>query len=174
MMHRLFDKDRKINNIVNRIRKHFDFLFNRGFEVIDKVYDNQSFGNWIVLLRSDKLFIRFIQDRGDVFLTLGPYLGFHQLRDTHDLLDILIDYIKKKDVDILTRKFSKDMDEDEQFRRLSSLLLTNYEEILVFVNSATFNEEKDKISKLWAEKFKNAFPNLRVANEKKSNHGGLS
>jgi hypothetical protein len=160
MLHRLFDKDKKINNIVDQIQKHFGFLFEHDFRVIDKLYDNANFGNWIVLLRSEKLFIRFVQDRGDLSISIGPHLSYHQLRDTDNLIDvdILIDYIKKKDFDISPRGISKSM--MEQLQRLSSLLLVEYDEVIAFFDNERFMAEKETIRNLFREKFKSRYPNI--------------
>jgi len=160
MLHRFFDKDKKINNIVVQIRKYFGFLFEHDFRIIDKFYDNTNFGNWIVLLRSEKLFLQFVQDRGDLSIIIGPHFGFHQLRDTDNLInvEILIDYIKKKDFDISPRVPSKSI--IEQFIRLSSLLLADYDEVIAFFDSEKFMEEKETIGKLFREKFNSRYPNI--------------
>jgi len=170
---RLLSKDKKINSNVEQIYSHFGFLFDRdGFEIIDRLYDSQNFGNWTVLLRSDKLFMRIVQDRNDIYLSIGPHLGFHQLTDSHHLLDIdiLVNYIKKKDFDILPKYDSNDV--EKRLQELSSLLSANYDEIITFIDSPKYSEEKDNINKLRSKKIKDAYPYVQFVNEKKSNQGG--
>ncbi|MGC8788278.1 MAG: hypothetical protein ACP5Q1_12710 [Anaerolineae bacterium] len=61
------------SEIFDEIRQLFHYLFDEyGFALaIEQRFE--SFGNWVVVLRSDKCGrIRIMQDRGEVFLALGP------------------------------------------------------------------------------------------------------
>jgi len=156
----IFDKDRKINDVVKQIRKYFDFLYDRGFETTYKFYDRKAFGNWIVILRSEKYFIRFVQDRGAIFLQIGPRWGLQELKSSNLTdVDVLVPYIKTRDFDFHIRSISED--KNEQLQRLRLLFLDNFDEIFAFMSRANFDEEKTKITRLVREKFESAYPSLK-------------
>ncbi len=51
-------RDRK--DAIEKIKSYFGFLFDNGFQVT-KAYDRLEFGNWIIVLSSEKCLCRFIQ-----------------------------------------------------------------------------------------------------------------
>ncbi len=60
-------------NTVEQIQHYFGYLFrDHGFAFAEEQYFS-SFGNWVVVLKSERCAcIRITQDRGEVFTDLGP------------------------------------------------------------------------------------------------------
>ena len=68
--------------VMNNIKKSFHYLFkDYEFEVvIEEKYE--SFGNWLVVLHSDRCCrIRIYEDRGEMFVSLGPTSSPPNLED---------------------------------------------------------------------------------------------
>lgn len=53
---------------------HSHFLDDLGFRKVEEMYDVESFGDSTVILESDKLQVRFIRDRGQVFADISSSL----------------------------------------------------------------------------------------------------
>jgi len=71
----------------NTIQQHFRYLFEEwGFEFQDVVNDYQ--GN-IVIAQSDKLKIRFINDRADFFLDIGGITEMNGWVEFYKIMDML-------------------------------------------------------------------------------------
>jgi hypothetical protein len=61
------------SEIADEIRRRFQYLFDEHSFVLGSERHFESFGNWAVVLQSDTCGrIRIMQDRGEVFLALGP------------------------------------------------------------------------------------------------------
>ena len=52
-----------------------DVLTERGFERIQHAIDNRAFGNEFVIFRSPSVMLRFVRDRSDLFIEVGPSSG---------------------------------------------------------------------------------------------------
>jgi hypothetical protein len=159
---------KNILEVLHYIEKYFGFLYNHGFQIVNQQFDNQSFGNWIVIFQSEKCILRFIQDRGDINIEVGPPSSSIELvvRQNFTDLDQLVDYIKKKDISIFSSNTSKDI--DLQLKRLSTLLSSEYSEVIEFINNDNFLEEKEKIRQLFFNKLKSKYPNINFADKKNS------
>ncbi|CAG0963756.1 hypothetical protein ANAEL_00781 [Anaerolineales bacterium] len=151
------------------IEKHFSFLYNLGFQIVNQHFYNESFGNWIVIFQSQKCILRFIQDRRDIHIEVGPPSSSTELivRENFTDLNQLVDYIKKKDFNILSSNTSTDV--DVQLERLSTLLSSVYNEIIEFINNDSFLQEKAKMRQLFFEKLKKQYPNMKFADTINSN-----
>ena len=151
------------------IEKYFGFLYARGYKIVNQQFDRQSFGNWIVVFKSEECVLRFIQDRKDVNIEVGPSSSSIEISGEKSFTDLdqLVDYIKKKDINIFSSNTSKDI--DIQLGRLSTLLSSEYSDVIQFVNNANFPKEKDKISRLFFEKMKRIYPNMKFVDKTNSN-----
>lgn len=96
----------------NNIEHSFHYLFNKwGFEFIDLERDYD--GN-VVVIRSDKLRIRFVNDRADFFLDIGrneepeKWIGFYEIIDqlkTNGLVNI--EYKHSNKIDVVSRTLDR-------------------------------------------------------------------
>lgn len=152
------NKIRNADGAVEKIRAHFHFLFNEGFLIADKVYDSQSFGNWIVVLHSKTLLIRFIQDRGFIHVVIGPPWEATAVDSTGHFLELLllIDYLNNKPLTVLTPPAPRDI--DDQLSNLSSLLVANIEEIISFFNAEDYLQKEKEIKALRMNILKQLYP----------------
>jgi hypothetical protein len=152
------NKIRNADGAVEIIRTHFHFLFNKGFLIANKVFDGQSFGNWIVVLHSKVLLVRFIQDRGDVDIEIGPPWESTAVNSTGHFLELrlLIDYINKRSLTVLTPPVPRDI--DDQLSNLSSMLATNIEEIISFFNAEDYLQKEKEIKALRLNILKQMYP----------------
>ena len=50
---------KNIYEVLHFIEKHFGFLYNHGFQIVNQQFDNQNFGNWIVIFQSAKMYTSF-------------------------------------------------------------------------------------------------------------------
>lgn len=62
----------EIQTIIADIEIYFPFLFEKGFKIVRAEYYEQNFGNWLVVLNSEKSCIRLLQDRSYVSCSIGP------------------------------------------------------------------------------------------------------
>ncbi len=65
-------REKPIEKPIRDVRAYFPYLFEEGFQILHSTYDPQHFGNWILVLASDKCVIRVVQDRGQIVLLIGP------------------------------------------------------------------------------------------------------
>lgn len=63
---------RRKDSIVEDIKHHFGFLFDKGYQLRDVRYFQESFGNWFVILESSKTFIRIDCDRNYISILFDP------------------------------------------------------------------------------------------------------
>lgn len=152
------NKIRNANEAVEKIKAHFHFLFDNGFLMADKVFDSQSFGNWIIVLHSNVLLIRFIQDRGYIHIVVGPPWEANGVNSTGHFLELrlLIDYLNKTPLTILTPPAPRDI--DDQLSNLSSLLASNIQEITSFFNAEDYLQKEKEIKALRINILKQMYP----------------
>lgn len=62
----------KVVSIINKIEKHFSFLYEKGFTRSTSEHSPELFGNWVVEFRSEECFIYIICDRSEIFLEIAP------------------------------------------------------------------------------------------------------
>jgi hypothetical protein len=144
---------------VNRIKKYLGFLFDQGFEIVYKLFDEQVMGNWIVVLQSKECIIRFIQDRGEIRIEIGPPWASTELspKEHFVYLQTLLGYINNDQS--VTRPSFDDLEPDDQLQKLNTLLVSYLDELILFLNRADFAEQETKINAFALAKFKKLFPN---------------
>ena len=152
------NKTRNADKAVEKIKAHFSFLFGSGFLIADKEFSSQSFGNWIIVLHSKSLLVRFIQDRGCVDIEIGPPWETTAVNSAGHFLELrlLIDYLNNKPLTVLTPPASQDI--DDQLSNLSLLLVANIEEIISFFNAEDYLQKEKEIKALRINILKQMYP----------------
>ena len=155
-------KNKDINQAVQLIRSNFGFLFERGFEVVNKMYDRQTFGNWIIVLRSKECIVRFIQDRNNMQMEIGPSWASSEISPSKGFVDIdlLLEYIENGRIISVTTKESQ-TDLNTQMQKLAAVFAAHYDELLTFVNRDDFSEELEKIKSLFTNELRKRYPNIQ-------------
>ena len=138
--------------LFSRIRFPFSFLIEeRSFVKTREVFDLKDFGNELVVLESTDFRIRFIKDRGDLLIDLGPSpaLGgdaWYALQDVLGLVDQSVEDQTK--------------DEIEWLNGLAVRLKSNYTRIKELFEEANYLKTKaglDKIQKARLEHWRKGF-----------------
>ena len=132
-------EETQIKFIIKRVRNHFAFLFDKGFEIVNTHYSSQHFGNWSVDLRLGQYAIGLINDRNYVQIQIIPQIAFR--RDTFDL-ESLIDFIEGKNSTL--KSLEKKTGVENQLKYLANLLNSHYDQIISFLNREDFIQEKQK------------------------------
>ena len=101
------------------------FLQDRGFHKTDELYDPRNFGNELLVFESTGLRIRFVRDRGEVFVDVGPVFEekWYFLDDVLELLEgrAKLPVTAPADLDDLSKRFEAD------FSQIESLFIgSNY------------------------------------------------
>jgi hypothetical protein len=117
----------EVQEAVKNMKTHFPFLFDRGFRVTYTHFDEESFGNWIVVLGSPEFNVMLIQDRSELLLSMGSGQRYsNQGRCVG--LELLIyfltnekDYIASYDGDL--------HDQTKQYQRLAEIFQRYYSQI---------------------------------------------
>jgi hypothetical protein len=137
----------------DKIKEHFDYLFTEyGFKVHSES-DFPSFGNWAVVLLSNRCRLRFFQDRGTVFLDLGPPHPSPewQAGSLHGL-NFLIEFLTKG-----KEMFEYEHGEiDEQLKRLADALHVYLDQICQAFDQGDLEQDNDELkqfSEQWNERF---------------------
>lgn len=128
--------------VMEQIKKYFGYLFDDyGFDVISETCF-ESFGNWVVVLRSNDCRLRIVQDRGEVSIAAGPLwspLGWQagpwfDLRVITAFLTqgkVMPEYIPGKT--------------DQQLERLSNLLRSYCDQICELFQERVFQQKRAEL-----------------------------
>jgi hypothetical protein len=130
--------------IVQAIRKHFDHLFEMGYE-LTRIERTGNMGAWRAELLSEELAFRLFSDRGEWFLSISP------AREECWIGLAVAVYLITGGKD-LPAAFAGDLfkEEDKQFLRLGQLLRKYFGEIRsIFVEQ--FPAHKDQLLSLRKE-----------------------
>lgn len=133
---------------LQQINRYFSYLFDDYGFTVSEVQDYASFGNWMVLLTSDKCRIRFIEDRGQVTISLGPVSNAPNLNiDAWFDLQVVTAYLNQN-------KFRWDYaigDTELQFVRLATTLHPYLDRIIELFTTKSIDEYETALHHLWAE-----------------------
>ncbi len=67
--------------VLEDIRKYFEFLFERGYVIYSKQIFSVEFDAWEVVLKNQDFFIKFEEEKGGLDLSFGsPSKGFMRIR----------------------------------------------------------------------------------------------
>jgi hypothetical protein len=137
--------NRKINRVLADIKTNFPNLFANGFSVADTLYDEACFGNWIVILKSDDLNIRFIQDRSELSLSISPPWAPTNVNAYQDYWDLWF-YIAIIEVNFKFPQPKERQEIDVQYSMLSQNLSKYYERICDLVSRANYEKTKEQLN----------------------------
>jgi len=126
------------------------------------MYDSQAFGNWIIVLRSKECVVRFIQDRNDIQMEIGPSWASSEISPSKGFvgIDLLFEYIKNGRIISVAAKESQS-DLNTQMQKLAVVFASHYDELLTFVNRDDFSEEFEKIKSLFTNELRKRYPNIQ-------------
>lgn len=85
---------------LNKIKELFPFLFEEyGFQLIE-FEKFESFGDVLVTIKSEDFRLRFVRDRGQTFVEIGPSVGFKEWFDLNVVRMLIqgIDDTKSDDI----------------------------------------------------------------------------
>ena len=99
----------------NAINNYFDFLFDYGFSIYDKVeYDSDAFGNGYYRFRSETVGLEIVLDRGQVLMAVGKIS--QDRRDWLEWSHVLKAYASD------VKAYDFDVDIETQVKRISELI----------------------------------------------------
>jgi hypothetical protein len=133
MSKELFDIERKI----------ITFLCNNhGFVIEEEIYDPNSFGNEIITLKSNKIKIRFIKDRGDFSINISS-LKHYEWYPIEQILQLLGVYKNpnannKIALEVLNELLLKNVNKIKELFSEEKIEITN--EKLLKINQELINE----------------------------------
>lgn len=74
---------------LNKIRTFFSYLFEKyDFQIFEKNYHEEHFGNFVFTLKGD-FYIRFVSDRGQIFIDVKPLYEKGGWFDLRNILEFL-------------------------------------------------------------------------------------
>lgn len=119
--------DLEFQRILENIRSHFDFLFQRDYRIVSLIFTDPGNQNWVVVLTSENCLIKIHCRNRKIRLGLSSVQLFSQmgLFDLHELI-----HLTCKEVVPQTPE-KKLPDESEQLRTTAELLEQHMDEILM-------------------------------------------
>jgi len=133
--------------VIKDIRKHFGFLFDKGYTISNTLYSYEHFGNWIVTLESQKCKIHLVQDRLELLVSFSP-----RKADTKVELGLgtMIYFVTKGQKFIGFFKGNHSWGKKKQFERLANLLREYHDQIVPYFDNdnpweSDFGKYKDEL-----------------------------
>lgn len=120
------------------------FLRAHGFQKKHEFYDPKHFGNELLVFESNELCIRFIQERGDVFVDVGPIF-----EDSWYFLDYVLELAEGKQ--------NPPGNSPAPLDSLSSKIQANFWKIKELFTELNYPETKDRLEILSRRKTKEMF-----------------
>jgi|SRR5215213_7901269 len=122
----------EFNDSLKEIMPFFSYLLEEyEFKIEEKIYDPKHFGNFVITLIGD-FQVRFIKDRGQIFVDVKPSIGINDWFD----LRIVLEFLKQDE------KISF-MGTD--LKELGFQLKVNYENIKTLFKSENYSILKGKL-----------------------------
>lgn len=118
----------KYQRVLERINRHFGFLFQQGYQVSSVLFTGRSNDNWMVGIDGDNCLIQIHCRDGRIFLALNNIQLFDMvgLFDLHDLVEWM-----GKDENLRYLPGKKLPNETEQLRKTAHLLEKHMDELLI-------------------------------------------
>jgi len=162
---------RREDRIIEDIKYHFGFLFDKGYQIRDVRYYPESFGNWYVILECSKYSIRIDCDRSYISILFDPEKvnGRHQIG-----LESLIYYLSKGKHFVGYFEGNAAWGKNKQLKRLAGLLSEYHDQIarLFESDSQRLREELSPAQKKYGELLQESYSQKFAA--KRKNWKGLS
>lgn len=145
------------------VRKHFGFLFERGANFIFSDYHAHAFGNFVIVLETDDLRIRFARDRGTMTIGVGTLEATPGWEgEWYDLICVVA-FLTKKQV-LITGYWDYRFDDEKQLDRLAKVLRFYYTQIAELFEGDVFQKNKAALD-LVSEDFQSLIFEPRRRNE---------
>ncbi len=134
--------------VIKDVKRHFGFLFDKGYTISNMHYSYQHFGNWVVTFESQKCAIYLVQDRLELLLSLAP-----RKADTKDWfsLEAMIYFVTKGQRFMGFFEGNHTWDKKKQFERLANLLKEYHDKIVPYLDNTNpwesdFAKYKDELT----------------------------
>lgn len=125
-----------------------DFLTVHGYKKMYERYDSEIFGNYEIIFQSIQLRLKFIRDRSQVFLEIGPTSNPTIFYD----LSILIAFLKKLNTYAYTYPFPPSSNNHltnhkNQINMISKNFIKNHKMINTFFLSSNYDVHKIELER---------------------------
>jgi hypothetical protein len=139
---------------IDQIKKNFEYLFeDYVFEIKEVFFDKDAYGNSLILLESEHLRFKMINERGQIYIDVGSCL-----EDVWFDLNVIINYISRskeglweydyfEDSTFLKEKISK------QLKNLAETIKSHYDSIQELFRKENYKDTKNKIEPFEKELF---------------------
>lgn len=141
------------------LKRYFPYLFDGRFQVVATKYEQEHFGNWIIVLHSKECGIRIYQDRRQIFVMVAPPWASAGMAEVDHYFDIrlLTAFLEK----IENIDFEADLQHIElQYQEMSKDLLLCYEKIVQLVNRPDFAKIEKELHELRERILARRFPEI--------------
>jgi hypothetical protein len=121
-------ENKKTVSIAKDVKRHFAFLYDKGFEIRSTEYSPQYFGNWVVVFESPTCVIFITSDRNHILLEFSSKKDLN-VRNRMTIEEIIYSISKGK---IIVEPFKGNLawGKKKQLERLSNLLVKHIDEIM--------------------------------------------
>lgn len=130
-----------VEKVINEIKENLGFLFEEGFVIISSMYDERSFGNWIVVLKSEKCLIKLINDRHQISVLFAPAQNSETDINHIDFAELAYFVAHIEGRDFLPQN-NDTQKMDVQYQILSARLRQYFDKVVAIVNSENYSEIK--------------------------------
>ena len=131
------------------VNSHFaSWLVANGFSETEYVFDDKAFGNEILVYGSPDVFIRFVNDRGDVYIDMSP-----PTQDSPEwfLLDNLLQLLG-----YTAESFAGSA--ESQMRNVIEALNKNFSRLKAMLTPADLEQTRKELDELCRSKIRQMFP----------------
>lgn len=120
-----------VRNAIANVRRHFDFLFRRGFRIASVLFVDPGNEQWLIVLTAENHLIQFVGHEDRVSLALSSQelyteFGFIEL---HELIYLLE---REGNSDHIPQPFP--LDEFREFTTMAKLLETHMDDIWLLID----------------------------------------
>jgi hypothetical protein len=139
----------KFQSVLENVRRHFDFLFRRGFWVASLIFVDPEYKNWRIILMDDDCLITIYNSTGDVNVALNT-LRLHRDVGLFELKDLI--YLIKGDEISSELQEGYPPNEAQGFEKIAGLLEKYMDEVLREIREIPSFPSSDHIPKTPLEK----------------------
>jgi hypothetical protein len=130
--------------VLEHIKLPFRFLLNKGFKVLHSEFPN-SFDNFIVVLETIDLRVRFTRDRGTIGIQVGSHeSGIYLAEDQWYGLIAIIMFLSSNQI-LISGYWEDRFEADKQIKRLANAFYYYYDNIVELFKPENFRRQKDSL-----------------------------
>jgi hypothetical protein len=123
--------------VIKDVKKHFGFLFDKGYTISKTFYDYQTFGNWMITFESQKCTIKLVQDRLELLLSLAPRNA--EINDGFSL-EAMIYFVTKGQKFVGSFNGNLSWGKKKQYERLANLLKEYHDQLIPYLDYDNYLE----------------------------------